>query len=190
MGTRNLTCVIKGGEWKVAQYGQFDGYPNGQGATVRSFLKNCDLDLFKKKIDLCWFGTNAEIEAAFKPFMLTNTFGLNIEEAENFKKSPFGHLSRDVAATILNVIYESSTPIMLEDSHDFGGEASCEWAYVIDLDQMVLEVYTSWGDGESKPGDRFYGLGGFPVHLVRKYPLGKIPSQKRFEKECIPPDED
>ena len=28
MGTRNLTCVFKDGEYKVAQYGQWDGYPS------------------------------------------------------------------------------------------------------------------------------------------------------------------
>jgi len=27
MGTRNLTCVMKDGQYKVAQYGQWDGYP-------------------------------------------------------------------------------------------------------------------------------------------------------------------
>ena len=40
MGTRNLTIVHKNGEYKVAQYGQWDGYPEGLGATLLNFLKN------------------------------------------------------------------------------------------------------------------------------------------------------
>src|SRR3546814_20563425 len=39
MGTRNLTCVVVDGAYKVAQYGQWDGYPSGQGATARAFLR-------------------------------------------------------------------------------------------------------------------------------------------------------
>lgn len=41
MGTRNLTMVIdRKGEIKVAQYGQWDGYPSGQGATILEFAKD------------------------------------------------------------------------------------------------------------------------------------------------------
>jgi len=38
MGTRNLTMVISDGKTKIAQYGQWDGYPSGQGADILAFL--------------------------------------------------------------------------------------------------------------------------------------------------------
>ena len=38
MGTRNLTVVYVDGEYRVAQYGQWDGYPSGQGMTCLKFL--------------------------------------------------------------------------------------------------------------------------------------------------------
>ena len=38
MGTRNVTMVIHKGETKVAQYGQWDGTPDGQGVTILGFL--------------------------------------------------------------------------------------------------------------------------------------------------------
>lgn len=43
MGTRNLTCVVVDGEMKVAQYGQWDGYPEGQGATCCEFIQETDM---------------------------------------------------------------------------------------------------------------------------------------------------
>ena len=40
MGTRNLTAVYLDGQYKVAQYGQWDGYPEGQGITALTFLRD------------------------------------------------------------------------------------------------------------------------------------------------------
>ena len=40
MGTRNLTCVMYNGEYRVAQYCQWDGYPSGQGAIALNFLSD------------------------------------------------------------------------------------------------------------------------------------------------------
>lgn len=34
MGTRNLTAVYLDGQYKVAQYGQWDGYPEGRGGLI------------------------------------------------------------------------------------------------------------------------------------------------------------
>ena len=40
MGTRNLTMVIQNQETKIAQYGQWDGFPDGQGITILTFLQD------------------------------------------------------------------------------------------------------------------------------------------------------
>ena len=51
MGTRNLTCVVKNGEFVVAQYGQWDGYPDGNGFKILEFLEKINLDDFNKKVE-------------------------------------------------------------------------------------------------------------------------------------------
>lgn len=38
MGTRHLIAAVIDGEYKIAQYGQWDGDPEGQGLTVLDFL--------------------------------------------------------------------------------------------------------------------------------------------------------
>ena len=38
MTTRSLTAVKVDGEYKIAQYGHYDGYPLGQGIYVLKFL--------------------------------------------------------------------------------------------------------------------------------------------------------
>jgi len=40
MGTRNLTIVYYKGQYRIIQYGQWDGHPQGQGLTIRHFLSN------------------------------------------------------------------------------------------------------------------------------------------------------
>ena len=40
MGTRSLIVVYMDGDYRVAQYSQCDGYPEGQGMSVLKFLEN------------------------------------------------------------------------------------------------------------------------------------------------------
>lgn len=40
MGTRSVLCIYYKGRFVVAQYAQFDGYPEGQGLQIFKFLRN------------------------------------------------------------------------------------------------------------------------------------------------------
>ena len=70
MGTRNLTAVIVNGEHKIAQYGQWDGYPEGAGKEIFYFLKKIikgnKIDVFKEKISECRFITQKELDAKYE----------------------------------------------------------------------------------------------------------------------------
>lgn len=191
MGTRNLTMVVSGGQTKVAQYGQWDGYPGGQGDTALAFLLNCDLDKFKEKVDVCRFLTNDEIET--------------LNKASNpFEKHPW--LSRDLGAQILSVVngesyIERELGESIEKTVDFNGELVnseqfagdslfCEWAYVIDLDKRTFEVYEGFNDSkELTEKDRFFHLTQSedvkkskynPVTLVKEYSLDELPTRAEF----------
>ena len=67
MGTRNLTMVInQEGEKKVAQYGQWDGYPSGVGVGVLKFLKNKEMfEKFKANLSKIRFLDEEGVDREF-----------------------------------------------------------------------------------------------------------------------------
>jgi hypothetical protein len=192
MGTRSLVGVIKDAEWKIAQYTQFDGYPGGVGSTVLQFLRDNDLEEFSKKLDLCFFGTEQQIEKAYAPFTHGDGW-MTMDQAAEFKKSKFGYLSRDTGPDILHLVMLATEKMMLSDSSNFAQQSlHCEWAYVIDMDRRVLECYTGFQKSPVPEGQRFFCFNDdtfqeaktlseklsndfdptdvyYPVHLVKEY---------------------
>lgn len=189
MGTRNLTMVISEGKTKIAQYGQWDGYPDGQGAKALHFLLSCDFNKFKEKLSLCRFIENGsrkekEIENFFEKIGSVNG-GLTMEQSKKYhKKYPF--LTRDNGATILELIYESDDELKwLYNSTDFAADSLfCEWAYVIDFDKNTFEVYEGFNSTPLTENDRFHHLTGEndyqPIKMVKMYDLYNLPSVPEF----------
>ena len=136
MGTRHLICAVVDGEMKLAQYGQWDGYPSGQGLKVLNFCRDIPVT-FADNLRACRFGSDAEIDAIYAPFSANGW--MDMEQAEAFKKSEFAHLSRDTGADILPLVAEK--PRVLVDSSDFASDdLFCEWAYYVDMDARELRV--------------------------------------------------
>lgn len=128
MGTQNLTSVWFEGKYRIAQYGQFDGYPSGQGLTVLHFLRNIlDLDnliCFHKRLRNCRFISDDE--------PTVDDFGHTLTQYD-----------RKTAANILEIVYRwnEKTEIPLIDNHNFGWYKYCDWHYLIDLDNNILKVF-------------------------------------------------
>lgn len=49
MGTRHLTMIYANGAYRVSQYGQWDGYPDGQGLTILTSLRGLDLSTLRER---------------------------------------------------------------------------------------------------------------------------------------------
>lgn len=201
MGTRNLTMVISNGETKVAQYGQWDGYPEGQGVTTLNFLISNDLKKFKEKLNSVKFITptkEKEIEKWMESIGAKNGW-LDGSQADQYKQK-YPLLSRDNGADILNLIMESEQEInWVNDSSDFAADSLfCEWAYLIDLDKNVFEVYEGFNTTPLTIEDRFYPLmveadkenqrrkdyGSdsmyYPIRLSKSYDLNDLPFEHKF----------
>jgi hypothetical protein len=192
MGTRNLTAVFIGGQYKVAQYGQWDGYPKGQGKTILNFLKYLSaegLKVFKAKCQAAQWISEDEakqqwVDCGADPKSDWVTMDVSDKHTARYPEN-----SRDTGGKILRMILESRDGIKLENQIEFVGDAVfCEWAYVIDFDNNVLEVYSYPKEGKKIMG-RFVDMPHEskkwnPINLIVSYKLNKLPSLKKFYKDC------
>lgn len=186
MGTRHVIAVVQDNAYKVAQYGQWDGYPSGQGLDVLAFLQKEDLALFAEKIGEVSFLTDQElqdrwVECGAKPddqFVTTDISDLFA------KKYPEN--SRNTGADLLKIIQQADRPIKVTNSIDFAGDSLfCEWGYVIDLDKQTFEVYEGFNKEPLDESERFVsfqreGSDYTPIRLVASYALNDLPTKKAF----------
>jgi hypothetical protein len=201
MGTRNLTIVKADGEYKIAQYGQWDGYPSGQGATALKFLRSkTNREKLRKALKYCKFVTDEQIEKYAKDMGLGDW--MTMEEAERWNRAhPF--FSRDHGAAILSMIANTAkakNPVELRNSISFASDSLfCEWAYIIDFDKGTFEVYRGFNTKPVPKSERFASMPKntesgsgkyYPVRLVKSFKLGRLPKEEYFLKVVQPKEEE
>lgn len=194
MGTRHLICVVKDNDYKVAQYGQWDGYPSGQGVDVLLFLSSeYDKEKFEKGLSLVRFGTDEEINQQWKECGAGDSEWVSMEVSDLHKKK-YPENSRDTGSDILKMIQDNtSRKLLLRNSIEFAKDSLfCEWAYIINLDNNTLEVYEGFNQLPLKKQERFFfngeklkadykeEYGYYPIKFVKSYSLDNLPSEKKF----------
>lgn len=196
MGTRNLTMVIKSGRTRVAQYGQWDGYPEGQGTTILNFLRECNMERFKKRIETGVRFLNPSDVKERKEFLTSigATDGwLNMNQSSKYNKK-FPYDSRDHGGEILQLIYDADDKVVLQNSASFAQNGLfCEWAYVVNLDTMKLEVYNGFRKSAvegSRFGDKLQDHGYMPVQPLMEFDLNNLPTEEEFVSQLTVEDED
>jgi hypothetical protein len=144
MGTRNLTIIKIDGEIKCAQYGQWDGYPSGQGKVIADFFKNfqCsyDLDIFKTKVRKLRWLTTEEHDEILKNYTDESGHWMTIEQGNKLLED-YPYLSRDTGAKILWCIAYGNIKGLVNSIDFLDDDVFCEWAYEIDLDKDKITVY-------------------------------------------------
>jgi hypothetical protein len=161
MGTRNLTVLVHEGEVKICQYGQWDGYPDGQGVVALNFLHRVEEQkLLAQLKTLKIMDENDEKELdVFLKSLGSNDGWLTMEQADSYyKKYPYLH--RNNGADILNLMYDNdeSNKLIRANIEDFADGLFIEWAYVIDLDQRVFEVYDGFHQNQLSEDHRFFDV--------------------------------
>lgn len=186
MGTRNLTVVYLDGEYKIAQYGQWDGYPEGQGMKALNFLRIMDECKFKQALRNSSYIDSGELQALWRQYGADEQGFVSLDDAERMKKD-HPEYSRDIGADILNLVQSHPEGMKLWDSIEFAADGLfCEWAWVIDLDKRTFEAYEGLGKEPLTESDRFYFLkdleedGYSAVKLMATWGLDELPSDEDF----------
>lgn len=207
MGTRNVTAVFHEGKYKLAQYGQWDGYPEGQGATALDFLSKWTLakmKKFKKALDRVRFVEGDEFKALWMKIGIVVADGFVTMEQSNAFNREYPYFTRDHGAKILGLVLDSSGEVATRNEISFVADSvMCEWAYVVDLDANTFEIFKGFNKKPLGPRERFASLPVFeperqknnpekyyPCRRVAAYKLDDLPTERSFVKRCTPSDED
>jgi hypothetical protein len=135
MGTRGLTKVIKNDKVVVAQYGQWDHYPSGQGLTALRFLRD-ENNVDKLDKGLYWL---YEVDSDDVSKLVERIGDDNFETA-------YPSLIRDTGAEILEMIANAkgALPVFLDIDFE-KDELFCEGVFTVDLDKKRFITKTDEG---------------------------------------------
>lgn len=123
MGTRHLQVAInKNGVTKISQYGQWDGYPDGQGKYILNYLRNGNLEKYQEELDNIHPISEQQIEM--------------VDSNENWKKE-YPYLSRDCGSDIHQMIEDGKVKFVhftnIEEANKW-----CQGFYIIDFQKGVF----------------------------------------------------
>lgn len=217
MGTRNLTMVLdRNGDLKVAQYGQWDGYPSGQGVTILEFARDKErMARLIAEFDNIKFWNRCEdiktyIEEYDKkaPNWSSDPDNRTDEDKYWFRTTQTRDLGGGILDSIINLTKEylpkeMNEIIYLYDEHEFGQDSlMCEWAYCINLQSNKLECFTGFNQDKSKEHPRFTTVQEdvdkhfhytdyryYGIKLIKEYDLDDLPDNEAFIKELEVDDE-
>ncbi len=158
MGTRHLqTAINSQGECKLANYGQWDGYPEGQGVEILKYLWKADLKKYNDNLTNLREVTKDELDAinAGTPEYYA---GVN----KDWKKE-YPYLSRDCGSDIHQMIEAGSVKFVHNCEAWTDEEKSESWLegfYTIDLQRRE---FTS----------EYYGI-------IKTYSLDNLPTEEQY----------
>lgn len=201
MGTRHIITVKKDKEHKLAQYGQWDGYPDGQGVDILNILKDksFSIEILREKVDRISFIKNERefYDKVYKDLNIdVNNGFINVDDNNRINEI-YPELNRDLGANIINLIQdEDKEEFRLINSIEFASDSLfCEWGYVIDLDEEVLKIFEGFNNKPLNEEEEFYYLQHisdernkerdinaryYPIRLLHTVSLNDLPSNEEF----------
>ncbi|MBE3579018.1 MAG: hypothetical protein IMW83_03970 [Caldanaerobacter subterraneus] len=146
MGTRGAYGFYKSGITKVT-YNHSDSYPSGLGKNIIEFIKETSVEEMNKIFDSIIL-VNEDDTPSFEQIKEVS----KVIETEVYNIISWYELLRPVQGD-LN-IYKKGLRYMIDNAEFLKNSAFCEWAYIINPDKNVLEIYRGF---QKKPQrNRYY----------------------------------
>lgn len=166
MGTRGACGFVVDGKIKVS-YNHYDSYPSGLGAEIVQFLNTNKIDTLKKYAKSIKLVDSEKTPTATQLKKL-QSIGFNVNEGDNWY-----NILRSYQGKLQQALSNNCT--FMTDEQDFLKDSLfCEYAYLINLDEGILEFYRGFNQSPILTG-RFAGFpaerGYYPVVLMKSYPL-------------------
>ena len=203
MGTRGAIGFVLDGKWYVT-YNHFDSYPSGLGMEVLEFCKSVeDWEILKQRVKNLTL-VDEEIPVPedliekYSCYGQTDVGGVRL--AAGTLEDWYNLLRQIQGVATLHEIYVGNLEHMIDNHFFMRDSLFCEWAYIIDLDEMGLRVYK--GFNKNTPSEKFLPPdilppdidpnkpvdGYYPVKLLYTYNLKRLPEfmlgvTNEFKKE-------
>jgi hypothetical protein len=198
MGTRNSTLIQVDGEYKVAQYCQWDGYPSGQGVGILESLRNSNLQKLRENVSSLEFIQDEELRNLWKDLGADGSGFTSMDISEKFKEK-YPHLHRDCGGSDIIPLIESGNIKSVILNTEFPKDSLfCEWCYVVDFDKNTFEVYKGFNTEPLKEEERFFidpslvkerDTKYYPVKFLASFDLFNLPTRTEFFEEVEPKEE-
>lgn len=112
MGTRSLICIFYKGRFFIAQYTQFDGYPDGQGITIFKFIRSSEnIERVKNGLPFVYEPTAEELAEINKEVEAQCAIDRKEHPNDYFQLNPLNRfypsLSREAGGNIFKLIAEA-----------------------------------------------------------------------------------
>lgn len=174
MGTRGALGFRLDGVDKIT-YNHSDSYPSGLGLDLLNELVGLNLDTVRENVRKIILVNSADppTEQQISENQQWANLGVSEQTLEDWYC-----LLRETQGTILPHA-NGTLGVMIDSTKFMADSLFCEWAYILNLDDGVLEVYRGFNDDPQKPGryaalkrketDEYYG-----VVLLDTVPLDQL----------------
>lgn len=180
-------------------YNHFDSYPDGLGTDIvediRTMLRQHSLDWVKEKVEALRMIDQNSKPDALAVLKLSQYADRGVRDGS---LDDWYVLMRNVQGKLYDTL---KVGYMIDSGAFMADSLFCEWAYIVNLDDMTFEVYCGFQEQPHQQG-RYAGLSMpeqyakgedkyYPVALVKSYPLLDIPPGWGEEvQELADPDEE